>query len=137
MPKKKNLNLYFFINYNYVDRHILKAGLEVLLLNNEKAENKLFLGAGYGLVNYNSKIFGLPDLHLSYYFSKALFTKIGTSINHLYTLAGITYFNYLDLEFGYSHSYDKNKAPNIQGFTIGINVRLSKNNKAFRNIDWK
>lgn len=120
----------FYIDYFYVDRHQLKGGLEFCL--NEESRDKLFVGLGYGLVNYNRKIYALPDYHISYNFERnPLFLKLGGSHKHLYSMIGISLLNLIDLGIGYSFPFNKYETPNIQGFTAGITLRLTHNDKAY------
>ena len=128
--KKKKLQPIYFVDYSYANRHLVKGGLEFILTKNEQQQNNLFLGIGYGMVNYDGKIHGIPDLHLSYNAGTLLFIKIGSSSQHAYSLIGISGFNLTDLGLGYSYSY-KNSPFKIQGFTAGITFRLTKRDDVY------
>ncbi|AWK07380.1 hypothetical protein HYN56_07940 [Flavobacterium crocinum] len=118
-----------YINYSIADKSLLTAGYEFCL--DCQTPKKLFLGLGYGVTNsYNRQYYGLPDLHLSYNVS-ILFAKIGTTHKNSYLLGGLTLMNFIDLGFGYSLSYDKNKAPAFEGFTMSLNLRFTRNKKAY------
>ena len=101
-----------------------------MLTNNTKNHNKRFLGTGYGMVNYNGKIHGIPDLHLSYNVETLLFAKLGSSNCHANSLIGISVFNTVDLGIGYSFPY-KNSSVKIQGFTIGATIRFTKKDDVY------
>ena len=120
----------YYADYSYADRHLLRGGLEFMLTNNTKNHNKLFLGTGYGMVNYNGKIHGIPDLHVSYNVETLLFAKLGSSNYHANSLIGISVFNTVDLGIGYSFPY-KNSSVKIQGFTIGATIRFTKKDDVY------
>ena len=118
-----------YLNYSIADKSLLTLGTEFCL--NCQTSKKLFLGLGYGVTNsYNGQYYGLPDLHLSYNVS-ILFAKIGTTHKNSYLLGGLTLMNFIDLGFGYSLPYDKNKAPAFEGFTMSLNLRFTRNKKAY------
>jgi len=119
----------FYLDYKIANKSLLTGGIE-FCLDCEK-ENKLFLGAGFGITNsYNGNYYGLPDIHLSYN-RELLFIKTGSSHKNAYLLAGFTFLNAIDLGFGYSFPYTTEKMPVYKGFTTSLTLRLSKNKKAF------
>ncbi|WP_242499174.1 hypothetical protein [Flavobacterium sp. 140616W15] len=89
------------------------------------------MGLGYGITSYDGKHYGLPDLHLSYNLKEFLFIKTGGSDKNAYALTGLTLLNMIDLGFGYSASFNREKNPVIKGFTFGITFRFTKNNDAY------
>ncbi|EJG00847.1 hypothetical protein [Flavobacterium sp. F52] len=118
-----------YINYSITDKSLLTAGYEFCL--DCKTNNKLFLGIGYGVTNsYNGQYYGLPDLHLSQNIS-ILFAKIGTTHKNGYIMGGLSLMNFIDLGFGYSLPYNSDKAPAFEGFTMSINLRFTRNRKAY------
>lgn len=127
---QKKLQPIYFLDYTYANRHLAKGGLEFILIKNERKQNNLFLGVGYGMVNYNGKIHGIPDLHLSYNIGSLLFIKAGSSSYHAYSLIGISGFNFADVGIGYSYPY-KNSPMKIQGLTAGITFRLTKRDDVY------
>lgn len=114
----------YYIDYSFANRHLLRGGVEFMLINESDSQNKLFLGTGYGIVNNSGKIRGIPDLHLSYNVGTLLFVKAGSSFSHAYSIVGISLFNTCDIGIGYSTSYN-NSDLKIQGFTAGITFRLT------------
>lgn len=118
-----------YVGYSIATKSQFTGGLEFCL--DCKDKNKLFLGLGYGITSYDGKYYGLPDLHLSYNLKEYLFIKTGASDKNAYALAGITFLNMIDLGFGYSAPFNKEKVPVIKGFTFGITFRISKNNDAY------
>lgn len=119
-----------YLSYSIATKSQFTGGLEFCLDCENK--NKFFLGLGYGISSYDHNYYGLPDLHLSYNFSKnPLFIKAGVSNQHTYTLAGITAFNAIDLGLGYSIPFETEKARVIKGFTFGITFRITNNKKAY------
>lgn len=118
-----------YLGYSITTKSQFTGGLEFCL--DCKDKNKLFLGVGYGITNYDGKYYGLPDLHLSYNLKEFLFIKTGASDKNAYALAGLTFLNMIDLGFGYSESFNKEKTPVIEGFTFGITFRFTKNNGAY------
>ena len=119
----------FYANYSIATKSQFTGGLEFCL--DCKDKNKLFLGLGYGITSYDNKYYGLPDLHLSYNIQEFLFIKTGGSDKNAYALAGLTFLNMIDLGFGYSASFNREKNPVIKGFTFGITFRFTKNNDAY------
>jgi len=119
----------YYIDYSYADRHLLRGGFEFIVMN-DTHQNKLFLGTGYGIVNYNGKLHGIPDLHLSYNLGTVLFIKAGSSLYHVYSLAGISMLNTCDIGIGYSKSFN-NSNVQIQGFTAGITFRLTNKENVY------
>lgn len=118
-----------YVGYSIATKSQFTGGLEFCL--DCKDKNKLFLGLGYGITSYDGKYYGLPDLHLSYNIQEFLFIKTGGSDKNAYALAGLTFLNMIDLGFGYSTSFNKEKTPVIKGFTFGITFRITKNNDAY------
>lgn len=126
--------LIFNLNYSIADKSLLTGGLEFCL--NCKDKNKLFLGAGYGITNsYNGKYYGLPDVHLSYNTEYLLFLKVGSSSKNAYAMGGFTLFNRMDLGFGYSFPYNKEKIPAYQGFTTSLTFRITKNKDVYTKLN--
>ncbi|WDF64011.1 hypothetical protein [Flavobacterium sp. KACC 22763] len=118
-----------YLNYSIADKSLLTAGYEFCL--DCKTNNKLFLGIGYGVTNsYNGQYYGLPDLHLSRNVS-ILFAKIGTTHKNGYIMGGLSLMNFIDLGLGYSLPYNPDKAPAFEGFTMSLNLRFTKNRKAY------
>ncbi|RZJ45299.1 MAG: hypothetical protein EOO19_11220 [Chryseobacterium sp.] len=120
----------YYVDYSYNNRHLIKGGLEFILIKNEEKQNNLFLGIGCGLVNNNKGIRGFPDLHLSYNIGTLLFVKAGSTDFHAYSLVGISFFNTCDLGIGYSYAY-KNSQVEIEGFMIGATVRLTRRDNVY------
>jgi hypothetical protein len=118
-----------YAGYSIATKSLFTGGLEFCL--DCKDKNKLFLGLGYGITSYDGKYSGLPDLHLSYNIQEFLFIKTGGSDKNAYALAGLTFLNMIDLGFGYSASFNREKNPVIKGFTFGITFRFTKNNNAY------
>lgn len=122
-----------YFNYSVANKSLLTAGLEFCL--DCEHEDKLFLGIGYGITNsYNGNYYGLPDLHLSYN-KDFLFLKAGSSHKNAYVLGGFTFLNLIDLGFGYSFSFNKDKIPTYKGFTTSISLRLSKSQRAYQKFN--
>ncbi|KFF06951.1 hypothetical protein IW19_16150 [Flavobacterium reichenbachii] len=121
-----------YIDYKIATKSQFIGGLEFCL--DCKNDNKLFLGAGYGITSYNGIYYGLPDLHLSYNAPYFLFIKGGVSDKHAYGLAGFTILNAVDLGFGYSQQFNKNELPIIKGFTFGITFRFTNNKKVYTKL---
>ncbi|MFB9078584.1 hypothetical protein ACFFLS_15205 [Flavobacterium procerum] len=123
----------FYVNYSIANKSLLTGGLEFCL--DCKDENKLFLGAGYGVTNsYNGNYYGLPDIHLSYN-KELLFIKTGSSNKNAYAIGGFTFLNRFDLGFGYSFPYNNEKTPVYKGFTTSLTLRLTKNEKAYQKFN--
>ncbi|WP_428230237.1 hypothetical protein [Flavobacterium sp.] len=120
-----------YLDYKIATKSQFIGGLEFCLACENK--NKLFLGLGFGVTSYNGTYYGLPDLHLSYN-REVLFVKSGLSDKHAYALAGVTILNMIDLGFGYSQPYNKDKIPVIKGFTFGATFRFSRNQNAYTKI---
>lgn len=119
-----------YINYSITDKSLLTLGSE-FCLDCQMTNRKLFLGLGFGFTNsYNGQYYGLPDLHLSYNVS-ILFAKIGTTHKNSYLLGGLTLMNFIDLGFGYSLPYNPDVAPAFKGFTMSLNLRFTRNRKAY------
>lgn len=123
----------FFTDYNYSHQHILRGGLEFMLVNNTKSDSKLFLGAGYGMTIKNRHSRGLADLHLSYNDGNLLFAKVGLSEYHTYYLIGISGLNVFDLGIGYSLPH-KNVSVIKQGFTVGLTFRITAREDVYRKL---
>lgn len=121
----------FYVGYSIATKSQFTGGLEFCL--DCKDKNKLFLGLGYGITSYDGKYYGLTDLHLSYN-KEFFFIKTGASDKNAYALAGLTLLNMIDLGFGYSASFNKEKTPVIKGFTFGISFRFTKNNDAYSKL---
>lgn len=121
-----------YLDYKIVTKSQFTAGLEFCL--DCKNDNKLFLGAGYGITSYNDTYYGLPDLHLSYNAGYFLFIKGGVSDKHAYALTGISVFNMMDLGFGYSQQFNNDKLPVIKGFTFGATFRITNNQKVYSKL---
>ncbi len=122
-----------YLNYSIADKSLLTAGLEFCLDCQNK--NKIFLGAGYGITNsYNSRYYGLPDVHISVNSEYFLFLKVGSSTKNAYAMGGITLFNAMDLGLGYSFPYNKEKIPTYQGFTTSITFRITNNKNAYNQL---
>lgn len=117
-----------FANFNFVNHFGMQAGLETLLSSGDR-ENKLFLGAGYGMLFEGDAIRGLADLHLSYNCG-LVFAKIGGSELHFYSQAGISLLHFLDMGVGYSMPYRK-EGLQVKGFTFGLTFRLSGNDDVY------
>ena len=118
-----------YLGYSIATKSQFTGGLEFCL--DCKDKNKLFLGLGYGITSYDGKYYGLPDLHLSYNIEEFLFIKTGGSDKNAYALAGLTFLNMIDLGFGYSASFNKEKTPVIKGFTFGITFRITNNKDVY------
>lgn len=130
MAAQKKIQPIYYIDYSYANRHLLRGGVEFMLIDESDSQNKIFLGTGYGIVNYNRKIHGIPDLHLSYNVGTSLFIKAGSSFSHAYSLVGISLLNTCDIGIGYSKSYN-NSDIKIQGFTVGITFRLTRKDDVY------
>lgn len=130
MTAQKKIQPIYYIDYSYASKHLLRGGVEFMLIDESSSQNKLFLGTGYGIVNYDGKIHGIPDLHLSYNVGTALFIKVGSSFSHAYSLVGISLLNTCDIGIGYSKSYN-NSNVKIQGFTAGITFRLTHKDNVY------
>lgn len=130
MTAQKKIQPIYYIDYSYASRHLLRGGVEFMLMDESGSQNKLFLGTGYGIVNDDGKIHGIPDLHLSYNVGTALFVKAGSSFSHAYSLVGISLLNTCDIGIGYSKSYN-NSDLRIQGFTAGITLRLTHKDNVY------
>lgn len=123
----------FNLNYSIANKSLLTGGLEFCL--NCKSENKLFLGAGFGITNsYSGNYYGLPDIHLSYS-KELLFIKTGSSNKNAYAIGGFTFLNKFDLGIGYSLPYNNEKIPTYKGFTTSLTLRLTKNEKAYQKFN--
>ncbi|WP_235832359.1 hypothetical protein [Flavobacterium zhairuonense] len=119
-----------YTEYSIANKSRVTAGLEFCL--DCKNSNKLFLGAGYGITNsYNGNYYGFPDLHLSYNAAFLLFLKTGITSKNSYIVSGLSLFNVADLGFGYSFPFKKDEIPSIEGFTLGLTLRFTKNQKAY------
>jgi hypothetical protein len=119
----------FYINYSITIKSQFTGGLEFCLSCEDKS--KLFLGLGYGISNYDNNYFGIPDTYLSLNTVNWGFVKIGGSNRNLYSLAGLSLLNFIDLGFGYSYPLTQNKIPEIKGFTFGLTFRITNNKKAY------
>lgn len=119
----------FYINYSITVKNQLTGGLEFCL--NCENKSKLFFGLGYGISSYDGKYFGLPDAHLSLNTESLLFIKIGGSNRNLYSLAGVSLLNFIDLGFGYSYPFTQDKIPELKGFTFGLTFRITNNKNAY------
>ncbi|WDF64010.1 hypothetical protein [Flavobacterium sp. KACC 22763] len=118
-----------YLNYSIANKSLLTAGMEFCL--DCYSDNKLFIGAGYGITNsYSDKYYGLPDLHLAYNSKTGWFCKAGASNKHAYTLVGLSWLNAIDFGLGYSQPFSYEKAPVIKGLLFGLNIRLTKNKDA-------
>jgi hypothetical protein len=118
-----------YLGYSIATKSQFTGGLEFCL--DCKEENKLFLGAGYGITSYDGKYYGLPDIYLSYNIQKSVFIKAGSSDKNAYALAGLTFLNIIDLGFGYSAPFNKDKPPVIKGFTFGLTFRFTNNKNVY------
>jgi hypothetical protein len=118
-----------YLGYSIATKSQFTGGLEFCL--DCKEENKLFLGLGYGITSYDGKYYGLPDMHLSYNIQKSLFIKAGASDKNAYALAGLTFLNMIDLGFGYSAPFDREKIPVVKGFTFGVTFRFTNNKNVY------
>lgn len=119
----------FYANYTITVKSQFTAGLEFCLACD--APDKLFLGLGYGISSYDGNYFGLPNAYLSMNTAQFFFIKVGGSNRNLYSLAGFTFLNFMDLGFGYSYPIVQEKSPELKGFTFGLTVRLTKNSKVY------
>ena len=122
----------FYINYSITVKSQFTGGLEFCLDCEDR--NKLFFGLGYGISSYDHSYFGLPDAYLSYNTAKFGFVKVGGSNRNIYTMAGLTFLNVMDLGFGYSYPVINDKSHEIKGFTFGTTIRISNNKKAYENL---
>lgn len=121
-----------YLGYSIATKSQFTGGLEFCL--DCKQENKLFLGLGYGITSYDGKYYGLPDVHLSYNIQKAFFVKAGSSDKNAYALAGFTFLNAIDLGFGYSTTFNKEKPPVLKGFTFGLTFRFTNNKNVYGHL---
>ncbi|WP_316635452.1 hypothetical protein [uncultured Flavobacterium sp.] len=121
-----------YLGYSIATKSQFTGGLEFCL--DCKGENKLFLGLGYGITSYDGKYYGLPDMYLSYNIQKSIFIKAGGSDKNAYALAGLTFLNMIDLGFGYSTSFNREKLPVIKGFTFGITFRFTNNKNVYGHL---
>jgi hypothetical protein len=122
----------FYINYSITVKSQFTGGLEFCLDCEDR--NKLFLGLGYGISNYDNNYFGLPDMYLSYNTANWGFIKIGGSNRNVYSMAGLTFLNLMDLGFGYSYPLIQNQTPELKGFTFGLTFRISNNKKVYTQL---
>ena len=122
----------FYVEYVNSDRNQLKAGLEVFT---RTRNYRLFYGVGYGLVNSNKQIKGLLDYHVSYNSNNGFLVKISGSDRNVAPIIGVSLLNALDLGVGYSFPIKKDEIPEIQGFTVGLTVRFSKNNDVYEDFN--
>jgi hypothetical protein len=127
--KLLNCQPIFYINYSITIKSQFTGGLEFCLSCEDKS--KLFLGLGYGISNYDNNYFGIPDTYLSLNTVNWGFVKIGGSNRNLYSLAGLSLLNIIDLGLGYSYPLTQNKIPEIKGFTFGLTFRITNNKKAY------
>ncbi|MCR4031652.1 MULTISPECIES: hypothetical protein [Flavobacterium] len=117
----------FYLDYKIANKSLLTGGIE-FCLSCEK-ENKLLIGAGFGITNsYNGNYYGLPDIHL-YYSKELLFIKTGSSHKNAYVLGGLTFLNVIDLGIGYSFPYTNENTAVFKGFTTGITLRFNGESK--------
>lgn len=130
MTAQQKIQPIYYIDYSFASRHLLRGGVEFMLINENDSQNKLFLGTGYGIVNNNGKMHGISDLHVSYNVGTLLFVKVGSSFSHVYSLVGISLLNTCDIGIGYSTSYN-NSDVKIQGFTAGITFRLTRKDDVY------
>lgn len=121
-----------YLGYSIATKSQFTGGLEFCL--DCKNENKLFLGLGYGITSYDDKYYGLPDMHLSYNIQKSILLKAGSSDKNAYALVGITFLNMIDLGFGYSTPFNREKSPVIKGFTFGITFRFTNNKNVYGHL---
>lgn len=119
----------FYINYSITIKSQFTGGLEFCLSCEDKS--KLFLGLGYGISNYDNNYFGIPDTYLSLNTVNWGFVKIGGSNRNLYSVAGLSLLNFIDLGFGYSYPLTQDKTPELKGFTFGLTFRITNNKKAY------
>jgi hypothetical protein len=119
----------FYINYSITIKSQFTGGLEFCLDCEDKS--KLFFGLGYGISSYDGKYFGLPDVHLSLNTESLLFIKVGGSNRNLYSVAGFSLLNLIDLGFGYSYPLIQDKTPELKGFTFGLTFRITNNKDAY------
>lgn len=118
----------YYVEYFNSDRNQLKGGVELF----SKFENyRFFYGVGYGLVNSNEQIKGLLDYHASYNSNNGFLVKVSGSDRNITSTVGLTLLNALDFGVGYSFPIKKDELPIIQGFTVGLTVRFSKNNDVY------
>lgn len=121
----------YYVEYYNSDRNQLKGGLELF---NRAEKYRLFYGIGYGVVNSNKQIKGLLDYHISYNSNNGFLVKIGGSDRNVAPIIGVSFLNALDLGVGYSFPIKKDELPVIQGFTVGLTVRLTNNNYAYERL---
>jgi hypothetical protein len=119
----------FYVNYSITIKSQFTGGMEFCLSCEDKS--KLFLGLGYGISSYDNHYFGIPDAYLSLNTANWGFLKIGGSNRNLYSLAGLSLFNFIDLGFGYSYPLSQDKIPEIKGFTFGLTFRITNNKNAY------
>jgi hypothetical protein len=119
----------FYVNYSITVKSQFTGGLEFCL--DCEDDNKLFLGLGYGISSYDRRYFGIPDAYLSLNTANWGFLKIGGSNRNLYSLAGISLFNFIDLGLGYSYPLTQDKIPELKGFTFGLTFRITNNKNAY------
>ncbi len=128
-PKLLDWQPIFYINYSITVKSQFTGGLEFCLDCENKT--KLFMGLGYGISSYDGKYFGIPDAYFSLNTGNAIFIKAGGSNRNLYSLAGLSFLNFIDLGFGYSYPLTQDEKPELKGFTFGLTFRLTNNNKAY------
>lgn len=128
-PKLPDWKPIFYVNYAITVKNQFTGGLEFCLDCENKT--KLFMGLGYGISSFDGKYFGIPDAYFSLNAKSGLFIKAGGSNRNLYSLAGLSFLNFIDLGFGYSHPLTQDEKPELKGFTFGLTFRITNNNKAY------
>lgn len=118
-----------FLTYDYMHRNTLKTGIEFFIPN--KSSNHIFVGLGYGVAIDNGKLYSFPTAHLSLNLKKGYVFKLTTTSSNVTPSAGISLFNVIDFNLGYSIPYQKEQLPELKGISAGITVRISKNNDVY------
>ena len=118
-----------FVSYDYMNRNTIKTGIEFFIPN--KSSNPIFIGLGYGIGIDNAKIFSFANAHLSLNLQNGYVLKLATTTTSLTSSAGVSLFNALDFNLGYSFPFQNQQIHKLKGITVGITVRISNHNKVY------
>ncbi len=123
-----------FVTYEYAHRNTLQSGIEFCI--NQNYNDKFFVGLGYGIGIEAGKKFGFPTAHLKFNSKEGYLCQLGFTNAKITTSTGITLYNAIDLQLGYSFPFHNESLPQLKGITFGITVRFSKNKKVFGSMKW-
>lgn len=113
------------ISYKYMHVNSGYLGAEYRLNSNKgkNANGPLTVGVGTYLYGNKGKFAIVPEVHLNQTWMHFLTTELSASTKNVMPSAGLTFFNLMRIQFGYSFPLADS---NFKGFHFGFNILLGR-----------